>query len=148
LQTTVHDLIVEEFYRQEDAGQITRTALAYRLGRKKEQITRWLAAPSNLTLDTLSDLLVGLRVLPKLTIDGVPMPATRAETPAPDLQIAAALDVAKAAVVDLRDALKVPADQAAREQPRLPSGGDEPSLNRMMSKRLPSAQRGKQPLAA
>ena len=73
LQHRIYDLIVEEFYRQEDLGEITKAAVARRLGRRPEQITRWLAAPSNWELDTISDLLVGLRVPPVLTIEGLPV---------------------------------------------------------------------------
>ena len=73
LQHRIYDLIVQEFYRQEDAGLVNRAALARRLNKRPEQITRWLAAPSNWTLDTISDLLVGLRVPPVLSVGGLPV---------------------------------------------------------------------------
>lgn len=83
VEETIYDLIVGEFYRQEDAGLISKAVLAKRLGRRPEQISRWLAAPSNLTLDTISDLLVGLRVSPILTIEGLPF-VPSAQEAAPD----------------------------------------------------------------
>lgn len=63
-----HEKVLEEFRRQEGAGQLTKAKLARRLGKKPEQITRWLASPSNWTLDTLSDLLVGMGVEPQVAI--------------------------------------------------------------------------------
>ncbi|WP_171102856.1 helix-turn-helix transcriptional regulator [Ruegeria sp. HKCCD7255] len=48
-----HSLILEIF---RDSG-LTKAELARMLGKKPEQITRWLAGPGNLTLDTLSELI-------------------------------------------------------------------------------------------
>jgi plasmid maintenance system antidote protein VapI len=39
---------------------LTKADLAKMLGKKPEQITRWLAGPGNITLDTLSDLVFAL----------------------------------------------------------------------------------------
>jgi hypothetical protein len=41
-------------------GNITKKELANRLGRDPSQITRWLSAPSNFELDTLSDILLAM----------------------------------------------------------------------------------------
>ena len=38
----------------------TRADLARRLGKRPEQVTRWLAGPGNLKIDTLSDLLLAM----------------------------------------------------------------------------------------
>jgi hypothetical protein len=41
-------------------GNVTKKELAIRLGRDPAQITRWLSAPSNFELDTLSDILLAM----------------------------------------------------------------------------------------
>jgi hypothetical protein len=55
----LHQLVLKEFIRRETAG-LKRAVLAKRLGKRSEQITRWLGAPGNWTLDTVSDLLLGM----------------------------------------------------------------------------------------
>lgn len=52
-----HSLLLEEFNKSE----LTKAELAAMLGKRPEQITRWLAGPGNLTLDTISDLVFALR---------------------------------------------------------------------------------------
>lgn len=47
------------FFRKKEQGY-TRADLARRLGRRPEQVTRWLAGPGNLKIDTLSDLLLAM----------------------------------------------------------------------------------------
>lgn len=56
----LYELVVSEFLKKEQAGEITRADLARRIGRKPEQITRWLGAPGNWTLETVSDLLLAI----------------------------------------------------------------------------------------
>ncbi len=56
LRQRLYDLVIKEF---KSSGR-TRAHLAKKLGKRPEQITRWLSGPGNLTLDTLSDLLLGL----------------------------------------------------------------------------------------
>lgn len=55
----LYDLIIREFKEKSESG-LTKKQLAARLQKRPEQITRWLAAPGNLTLDTVSDLLLGI----------------------------------------------------------------------------------------
>lgn len=38
----------------------TQAQLASRIGKRADQVSRWLSNPGNLTLDTISDLLLGL----------------------------------------------------------------------------------------
>jgi hypothetical protein len=60
LQDRIYDLIVREFLRKENAGVMTRGDLAERIDKDPAQITRYLASPGNWTLDTTSDLLLGV----------------------------------------------------------------------------------------
>ena len=60
LQDRIYDLIVREFLRKVEAGEITKADLAERIDKDPAQITRYLASPSNWTLDTISDLLLGI----------------------------------------------------------------------------------------
>jgi hypothetical protein len=71
------DLVLSEYKKQAQKG-FTKRDLARRINRRPEQITRWLGAPSNWTLETVSDLLlaiseaepsVSLRKLNRLDID-------------------------------------------------------------------------------
>jgi hypothetical protein len=50
-----YDLILGEFLKQEQRG-LTKAEVARRIGRRPEQVTRWLGAPGNWTLETVSDL--------------------------------------------------------------------------------------------
>ncbi len=52
----LYELVLSEFLKRESAGEITKAEVARRIGRKPEQITRWLGAPGNWTLETVSDL--------------------------------------------------------------------------------------------
>jgi transcriptional regulator with XRE-family HTH domain len=52
-----HSLCLELF---KESG-FSKADLAKMLGKKPEQITRWLAGPGNITLDTLSDLIFALK---------------------------------------------------------------------------------------
>lgn len=61
-----HSLLLERF---KESG-LSKTELAVMLGKRPEQITRWLGGPGNLTLDTISDLLFALEgAMLKLSVD-------------------------------------------------------------------------------
>lgn len=60
LQSRLYDFVITKFLTLEREGKITRAELARRIGRKPEQITRWLGTPGNWTTDTASDLLLGI----------------------------------------------------------------------------------------
>lgn len=52
--------LVQFFADEAERRQITKKELADALGKDPAQITRWLSAPSNFELDTLSDILLVL----------------------------------------------------------------------------------------
>jgi hypothetical protein len=52
--------LVKFFAEEAERRQITKKDLATALARDPAQITRWLSAPSNFELDTLSDILLAL----------------------------------------------------------------------------------------
>jgi hypothetical protein len=59
LRNKIFDFIVGRFVREQKRG-LTKAVLARRIGKSPEVINRWLGAPSNLTTDTISDLLLGI----------------------------------------------------------------------------------------
>lgn len=59
LRNRIFALLLEKFATESKSG-LTKAALARRIGRTPDVVNRWLASPSNLTIDTLSDLLIGI----------------------------------------------------------------------------------------
>ena len=59
-QNHVHDAVLSRFAELSRSTGLTRKALAEYLGKNPAQITRWLSGSSNLTLDTISDLLLAM----------------------------------------------------------------------------------------
>lgn len=55
----LYNFILEKFLEKEREG-LTRAELARRIGRRPEVITRLLGSPGNWTIDTVSDLLIGI----------------------------------------------------------------------------------------
>jgi hypothetical protein len=55
----IFDFLVGCFVREQQRG-LTKAKLARRIGKSPEVINRWLGAPSNLTADSISDLLLGI----------------------------------------------------------------------------------------
>jgi len=64
LRYALHDVVLQEFLRQEDKVEINQADLARRIGRKPAQISRLLGAPGNWTINTVSDLLLGMGIEP------------------------------------------------------------------------------------
>jgi hypothetical protein len=67
LQSRLHQLVLAEFLRQEDRG-LHQAELARRIGRKPEVVNRLLGAPGNWTLNTVSDLLLGMGAEPNIAV--------------------------------------------------------------------------------
>ena len=63
LQNAVFNEIVKAIVEEVKAGRISRAMLAKRIGKEPPQITRWLSGPSNLTLDTISTILLGMNAV-------------------------------------------------------------------------------------
>jgi hypothetical protein len=53
----LYELVLSEYRKQAEKG-MTKSHIAHRINRRPEQITRWLGAPGNWTLETVSDLLL------------------------------------------------------------------------------------------
>ena len=64
---SLHQLVLSTFSTVERENGVTRAEVARRIGRKPEQITRWLGTPSNWTIETISDLLVAMGKKPALS---------------------------------------------------------------------------------
>ena len=60
LKNRIHAMVLDYFVLLVKDKGFTKADLARRLDKRPEQITRWLGSPSNLTLDTVSDLLLGM----------------------------------------------------------------------------------------
>ena len=67
----IHSAVLSEFMRLEKTNKISRAVLARRIGCRPEQVTRWLGAPGNWTLDTVSDLLLAMACEPALSISSL-----------------------------------------------------------------------------
>src|SRR5438552_2278882 len=72
LRHELHELVVREFHRRAEQVGYTKRRLAERLDKRPEQITRWLGAPGNWRLDTVSDLLVGMGIDPRRVVAALP----------------------------------------------------------------------------
>ncbi len=59
LRDRLHSAILTAFQERTKTG-FKQSDLADRIHKKRAQITRWFSAASNLTLDSISDLMVGL----------------------------------------------------------------------------------------
>jgi hypothetical protein len=57
----LYNLIISEFVKRQNADpHFTQSSLARRIEKRPEQINRWLSSPGNWTIDTISDLLLGI----------------------------------------------------------------------------------------
>lgn len=59
-QNRVFSALVAFFAEESEKGNISKKEIAAALDRDPAQITRWLSAPSNLQLDTISDILLAM----------------------------------------------------------------------------------------
>ena len=75
LRSRLHQLVLEEFLRQKDRG-LSQKDLAKRIGKRADQVSRWLGAPGNWTLDTVSDLLIAMGAEPDFKVVALDQKAT------------------------------------------------------------------------
>ncbi len=66
-----YEIVLEKFKDRVDEERFTRADLARKLGANRAQVTRWLASPSNWTLDTFSDLLLALSCTVRMTAEEI-----------------------------------------------------------------------------
>lgn len=62
LRGRVFEFILKAFLEETKNG-LTQAKLARRIGKRSEVISRWLGGPSNLEIDSISDLLLGIGAL-------------------------------------------------------------------------------------
>jgi ribosome-binding protein aMBF1 (putative translation factor) len=62
LQNRIHELVLQAFMDQEEREGLTQKQLAGRIEKAPEQINRWLHTAGNWEIDTLADLLLGMKV--------------------------------------------------------------------------------------
>lgn len=67
-------LLIREVDRLIAEHKITQVSLAKRLGKDTGAVSRWLSAPGNRTLDTLSDLFVGIGIDPRRILSELATP--------------------------------------------------------------------------
>lgn len=56
----LYNFVVSKFLEREAADNLTKADLARRINQRPERVNRLLGAPENWTIDTISDLLVGI----------------------------------------------------------------------------------------
>lgn len=60
LKNDLHGEVLRRYLDEKKSRGLTKAELARRMGRDPAQITRWLAAPSNVEIDTISQLLLSM----------------------------------------------------------------------------------------
>ncbi len=68
-QSEAHAIVLSLFQSLSGDKKITRAFIARRLDKSPEQVTRWLSAPGNWTLDTLTNLLLAMGHRPKFSVE-------------------------------------------------------------------------------
>jgi hypothetical protein len=71
LKNRIFEAVWEEFVRQSDDLGLTKKTIAVRLGKEPSQITRWLSGPSNLTTETVSDILLAMNCEADISISSL-----------------------------------------------------------------------------
>lgn len=67
----VQQLLLEHFEALKANTGFTRSELAKKIGRRPEQVTRWLSSSTNLEMDTISDMALGMGLVPRLRFEEV-----------------------------------------------------------------------------
>jgi len=83
LRNHLHELVLGEFLKQEADTNLTKAKIARRMRRENpSQITLWFSSPSNLSIDTMSDLMLAMGAEPGLTVTRLNEAAARARNDA------------------------------------------------------------------
>jgi hypothetical protein len=64
----MHQAVLKTFIDLVDNHGFTQSRLAKKLGKKPSQVSRWLAAPGNWTIDSISDFLLAMNSEPESSI--------------------------------------------------------------------------------
>lgn len=59
-RNSLYDFVLKKFVAANAAKKLTKTDVAARTGHTPDVVTRWLGAPGNWTIDTITDLLIGI----------------------------------------------------------------------------------------
>ena len=70
-RSAVHQELLEFFEHLKRTKGFTRTDLAKKIGRRPEQVMRWLSAPTNLESDTISDMALGMGLVPTIKFQSI-----------------------------------------------------------------------------
>jgi hypothetical protein len=76
LRNRMFNFVLEKFVEAQKNG-LTKAKLARRIGKKPDVINRWLSSPSNLTSDTICDLLIGIAGEETMLTSAPPMSAVK-----------------------------------------------------------------------
>lgn len=66
----------DQFVQLCDALEMSKAALARKIGRRPEQVTRWFNSPSNLEADTVSDLALACGFRPVTRLERITFPSS------------------------------------------------------------------------
>ena len=69
VQSEAHEAVLNAFLKMAEEEGITRSFVARRLNKPREQITRWLGGPGNWTLDTLTNLALAIGYRPRISLE-------------------------------------------------------------------------------
>lgn len=67
----IHQQLLEHYNHIRASTNLSRTDLARKIGRRPEQVTRWLSAPTNLEADTISDMALAMGMVPRVRFEQV-----------------------------------------------------------------------------
>jgi hypothetical protein len=63
----LHGEVLRRYLDEKQASKLSKSELARRMGKDPAQITRWLSAPKNMEIETISDLLLAMGYIPQVT---------------------------------------------------------------------------------
>ncbi len=67
LRRDLHGLVLNCFIEEQRDNKLTKAELARRMDRDPASVTRWLGAPKNHTMETISALLLAMGYVPRVT---------------------------------------------------------------------------------